>query len=166
MKATNAMLQRYVEMLARRMRLGEWVFECSIEDISPDHMAQFESIDGCTRRGRVKLQSETLELPPEEQRISVVHELCHAHFLDVGLVSDAVTKVSADILGPMVENLLDNIEEAIVDEMARIIAPSMPLPPWSVSTPETPGVSRTRSPTARKAAKSRSRARRAHTNDS
>lgn len=66
---------------------------------------------------------------PHGQRNTVVHEVLHLHFVGVDDVVHAWVDKLAPVDYAMLKRMMVRQEERIVDFMARIISPFMPLPP-------------------------------------
>lgn len=110
----------YVRDVANRMRLNDFEIGLGVDTCSEDSNAEIESF-ATKKLSRIYLSDNFLGECPEEQRRIVVHELVHAHL---------------HVVDGMIRKLLRTSEyelvwiplEVAVEDFARIIAPTMPLP--------------------------------------
>jgi len=117
----------YTRKIAVAMGLGGWVIEETADPASEGCLAEIEPTYG-QRHAKLSLCKEWDELPKEEQRNTIVHELVH-----VALAS--LTQLSYDIVESLDEGAvkasraaLNLAEEYVVDAIAEAWAPYMPLP--------------------------------------
>lgn len=117
----------YTRQIAVSMGLGGWTIEESADPANEGCLAEIEATYG-QRHAKLSLCKEWDDLPAEDQRDTIVHELVHvhlAHLTQLGFdiidgLEPAATKAS--------QASLNLAEEYAVDAMANAWAPYMPLP--------------------------------------
>lgn len=117
----------YVDALAARMRLSHWTFKIS-ED-APGGELSVAAVEPW--RGRhvatIYLSDRFLGASPEDQRYTIVHELAHCFFAHANaIILDDLSKAD--------ERAWRLAHEYGVDQIASLIAPTMPLP--DIEAPE------------------------------
>lgn len=112
----------YVRDIANRMRLHDYEIGLSDQKSSDEASAEVTSCD-CRRTAVIYLSDTFLTIEsPQEQRRIIVHELLHAHFhLFDGMVRNSIPSLDQ-------QKLVDMAFEVALEEITRVIAPSMPLP--------------------------------------
>ncbi|MCL5292552.1 MAG: hypothetical protein M1548_08515 [Actinobacteria bacterium] len=120
----------YVRQIADLLHLKDWRIRIEVDEAEDfdGFMAVVHPIEG-RKRARLILCKEWLELSPEDQRHSIVHELVHCHLAGAGDI------VRLDLLKNMSQSSYDifyggfkrQIEYA-VDGLADAVAPLLPLP--------------------------------------
>jgi hypothetical protein len=122
----------YIAELADRMLLGHWDIDLSRKNPDdPDAGAGVDFLHG-RHKATICLHKRFDDYPRAEQRHIVVHELAHLHLAplryhltyQLGGGNDCEQQQRV-----RVEAGHTTHEEFAVDDLARIIAPSMPLPP-------------------------------------
>lgn len=126
----NAALLAYCTLVRDRMRLQAWDLEVSAESPDEDEVLLTISPNPARHFGRIRVGS-FFEQDRREQRQTVVHELVHLiqadlwASLDSGPVSGALYRVGLTWVSETVRREL----EVQADAVARLIAPTMPMPP-------------------------------------
>lgn len=127
-RKTNDALCQYIAVVSSMMGLGSWrigVQVVSGEDV--DYAARITCTHG-QRHAIIVFDESTLSLGPVERREVVVHELVHAL---LGVVDEVIETVGP-ALGQQAYALFDRAHEIAIehatDDLARVIAPFMPLP--------------------------------------
>lgn len=131
-KRQRKALGHYLRWVANEMQLRDWTVQLAHVPCSPDTDAQIVCREG-QKLLTVSVAPHFLELDPEEQRETIVHELVHAHWETCWRM---VQRDLADALGkPTYYVFADSYRRGMeygVDALAKTIAPSMPLIDWSV----------------------------------
>lgn len=123
--------ESYIRDVQKRMLLAHWnvVLEREPTDI-PGACASVEILDG-RHEARIRLREGFDRYTPVEQRHFVVHELVHLHLAPLAyhLERQGGWKKGEENERERISRGHSSHEEYAVDDLARIIAPSMPLPP-------------------------------------
>lgn len=121
----HAYWSAYIADLQKRMLLTNWNIDLSVKE--PDNPSAHAAIAVLPGRheARVYLHKDFDSCTRAEQRHYIVHELVHAHLASLWFhlemqVGDEGRQITTSHI---------THEEYAVDDLARIIAPSMPLPP-------------------------------------
>lgn len=127
--ATHAALEAYIKDVAARMNLRDWTIYLSRQIDDAGHYRAQITLYRERDEAEVQLAEPWFGRSPEEQRYTVVHELVHVVTTRlVRVVSRYVEQVGGELVNYLGKEH-DEEEEIVVDRFARIIAPSMPLPP-------------------------------------
>lgn len=111
----------YLRVLADKMELRDWWVRLSPKRACDAALASACCTDG-RKRITVYLGKNFFKQTREEQRLSLVHELTHAHF-------GSMHNPLMDTLHKKTHALYINAFEYGIDAVAILIAPSLPLPP-------------------------------------
>lgn len=111
----------YILDIATRMNLKDWDIHIGPEACGEQAHATASFTDG-KRNVWVRLEKNFQKRTPEELRYTIAHELVHPHFAGLHIPL-------SNGLGPVAAAFVLNELEMGVDEMAKLLAPSMPLPP-------------------------------------
>lgn len=129
-QASPQVILEYVRQLAQELGLKDWEFSFDESPAGDDVYATVAVAEGS--QARLRLSNEFwVELDPSGQRETLVHELCHCH-----LWLMEVTELLKELDAPRtvitaVSSVLRLGEEHAVNIFARLLSPSLPLPPWS-----------------------------------
>jgi hypothetical protein len=123
--------QAYIADLQERMLLADWIVSLRREPtVSPDAGASVEVLNG-RRKAHIWLCEDFDDCTRATQRHAVVHELMHLHLhpLQYHLQMQGGNREDqVDVRARILRGHRSH-EEYAVDDLARIIAPHMPLPP-------------------------------------
>ena len=126
-------LADYLEALAGTLELKHWNVNVDLDTVPEDCFAQIETIWAQTN-AILQLTDGFLELDPEVQRATLVHELLHLHLNPVGELSDETLRdAMSKPLVAMHGRVLWHALEQRVDLLSQVIAPSLPLPSFGVA---------------------------------
>lgn len=125
-----AALGRYVRWAADTMELRDWTFEIAHDPPDPDANARI-NLTYARKLAVVRFCSDFRQMPAEQQRHTVVHELVHCH------LESATNMVLNDLEGHLAkptdqifwEGFKRQIEYG-VDALASTIAKHLPLIAW------------------------------------
>jgi hypothetical protein len=132
-RPTEKQVAAYVMQIANRMTYG-WTFSLSCQ---PEHYggnnAQIEILLQRRNFG-ISLYGGFFEEDAEAQRQTIVHEILHLIQEPAQhLVRDTLWKthlLSQSVYDLLIQRLKHE-NECAVEHLSRLIAPSMPLPPWA-----------------------------------
>jgi hypothetical protein len=128
-------LCKYVEQLAALLNLQDWVINVSrhaLNDQVDDSLAE------CAFRSHYKdvemrFRSDFMQMPADERRQNIVHELIHIHTRSLWKQADTICKrVAGEDQYQLIYDLLDHSHEQCVEELARSIAPLLPPYPHAI----------------------------------
>lgn len=126
--ATQDYWQRYARKLANRMGLRDWRVTVSRnEPENPNHMASAQCTYG-RRSIRIWLSKDFLSGSLQEQRWSMVHELCHAIMNPVTILALRNFENETKERHVLFYSLHQEAVEQAVDHFALVISERMPLP--------------------------------------
>lgn len=117
----------YTRQIAVSMGLGGWVIEESADPASEGCLAEIEATYG-QRHAKLSLCKDWDELPVEEQRDTIVHELLHVHLAHLTQLAHDIVESLDEGASKASKAALTLTEEYTVDAMASAWAPYMPLP--------------------------------------
>jgi hypothetical protein len=123
---------RYLRQLADLLGLRDWHITLSRAHSAHDVFAAVR-VDRQKDEATVHLNDTWHGFTPEQQRQTLVHELLHCHTTRLHRV---VTRLGYLIDGPAMEYVKqahDEEEEIVVQRLARVIAPYLPLPEQETS---------------------------------
>ena len=119
--------QKYIDICRGMLLLGQW--KTILAKDASDNTALAEvSVTEKRRVAHIYLCNHWEHQDPKEQREAICHELVHLHLHDL---SDYATKVAKDSPGPVADersDILLKFEEIAVDQISRVLAPTLPLP--------------------------------------
>ena len=131
-------LPGYVLDLAWRLRLRDWTIKLQhtpTDESDPENDTAVSAKIRCVygrKLATLVLCIDFAELPLEDQRHTLVHELLHCH---LDWLDSVVKNGIPEIFGKLTEGLLTaNLHERIeftVDALADGFAPLLPMPPWA-----------------------------------
>lgn len=121
----------YLRQLADLLCLKDW--EVKLQREQPEHDDAWAEVDVCRQRRVLWIKVAWPEFfdsrTPEQRREYLAHELLHAfQNRPVDVVRDLVKQVDTDVARFAQEQFIVEMEFAN-DDLARIIAPHLPLPP-------------------------------------
>ena len=127
--STNSVLTRYVRELADLLKLKD--YEIMLDFSAPadqDCHAEIYPHDQMSY-ARIRLSSDFTRLPSEEIRYYIVHELVHLHFVGFPDVLESLTTHLSMAVYQSLMQSHEKAEERTVDNLAKILAQFLPLPP-------------------------------------
>lgn len=130
---THTAWTEYIRLLADRLLLRDWHFVVSRTEADAGNRAQV-GIHHKKDEAEVFLSEAWLAYPPEQQRQTLTHELLHAH---LGRLCRVMTRLKEQDDREVVRyanTAFDEEEEIVVETLARILAPMLPLPRGEGST--------------------------------
>ncbi len=127
--AQHAVLSGYIRDLADAMGLRDWSISLGryISDTG-EYRAQI-TLHRQKDEAEVELSEAWFGRTPEEQRQTVVHELLHIH---TARLCRTLTRFTEQVGGELATYLAkehDEEEEIVIERLARVLAPYLPLPP-------------------------------------
>ena len=128
MAKTPAWLSRYVREIQLRLGRGETEVRIGEHHSDEGTYAQVNPHEQAAE-AEIRFSPDFYNDTREGQRNTVVHEVLHLHFIGVDDVLHSWVDKLAPVDYAMLRRMMCRQEERIVDFMARIISPSMPLPP-------------------------------------
>lgn len=121
--------QGYIDTMKPLLRLQDWNVTLTNDSPSGDDATAAIWTSNDYHTAKMYLCGTWEALASDEQRESIVHEFVHIHLCRLSMFTH---KVSAQ-LGGQAQGLADEMHEhfleAATDELARVIAPFLPLPP-------------------------------------
>lgn len=117
----------YTRQIAVAMGLGGWHIEECADPASEGCLAEIEPTYG-QRHAKLSLCKDWDDLPAEEQRDTIVHELVHVHLAHLTQLSYDIVDGLEPSATKAAQAALNLAEEYIVDAIAGAWAPYMPLP--------------------------------------
>lgn len=122
----------YLRALADRLELRDWVVRFVDEPSDEGTLAQVTVVYG-RRWLDVQVCAKFLDLPADEQRQALAHELIHAHLDAIeGVMRDArAAHAVPRRVGALIVEAQHRAIEHAVDALADVVAPHLPLPPWA-----------------------------------
>jgi hypothetical protein len=109
------------------MLLGNWDIDLRREPPPKEDSQAAVSFRGCSHVARVFLSDDFDDLTRTKQRETIVHELVHLHLHP--LLGHLDVQFGGRTDWPALHDAHVSHEEFVVDDLARIIAPTLPLPP-------------------------------------
>jgi hypothetical protein len=126
-KRQHRALQRWIDQATVDIGLMHWI-------VKADRIIRREAFAGTFMRdgsdtARIALGSAYWDETPEEQRITLTHELLHIHLKRVRQVAqDGMASGRGRTARGIWTHHYDRAEELAVEQIARVIAPLLPLP--------------------------------------
>jgi hypothetical protein len=125
---THAAHLAYIRTLGDALLLRDWELLLSRAVADARDQATILLHDG-KNQGEVALGRDWMARTPEERRRTMTHELLHCHTARLCRVLTRLGEEDKSDLAIYVIKAFDNEEEIVIDTLARILAPLMPLPP-------------------------------------
>jgi hypothetical protein len=126
-----ATLSRYVRDCADTVGLRDWEFE--IMHVPPIETVAYVKVDVHEHRRYAALWfcRNFRKLTPDFQRHCIVHELVHVHLAEMGFVFRSIQSDLGRIHFTALDHSYLRAEEKAVDAVAGVLAPRVPVIPWS-----------------------------------
>jgi len=137
-RPSEGLIYNYIRSAADKLRLRDWdiaymVHEQPEAHKDPDQETYASVVPTYGTSADIRLSDSFFRLGATDQRRILIHELCHLHAHMFHHVAEQVEKALEE--SPegkeMLRHILTEAEEHAVDQFARILAPSFPLPPWT-----------------------------------
>lgn len=119
----------YLRVLADRLLLRDWDVDLLRDRADCATYAQVVPWD-TENFAQVRINEEFFGYEPERQRLYLTHELLHSHTARMGRVVERLEDTLGD--NPAVRyarQAMGEEEEIAVHQIARVLAPTLPLPP-------------------------------------
>lgn len=126
-RAQKKALERYLLEAQQIMNLGQWKIELSDTPCDEDSLADIEVSDNLWQ-AKMRVARSFFKEKPEEQRDTVVHELIHVHTAGIERARDRMEKTLGELAWPIFQASMENEIERTVDALAKIVAPTLPVP--------------------------------------
>lgn len=127
--AQHAAWLAYIREIANTLLLHDWDITLS-RAISESSIYRAEiALHRERDEANIELSDVWFGRTPEQQRQTLVHELLHIHTTRLCRVVTRLHERLGSDVTTYVENAHDEEEEILVDRLARILAPYLPLPP-------------------------------------
>lgn len=125
-------IKSYVQILRRRINLSEWKIELSEKPCPNDSLGECDIVYG-QHIATISLNKNYKKEKPEILRNTIVHELLHCYMSQITeAASQVMEPFEDDIHGrKIVQSTINASEyqiERIIDRLADVISPFMPLP--------------------------------------
>ena len=129
-RPANSSVLKYLRLLAGMIGLADWDIAVEIKaDMTSAWWATCEVPSGKSF-AQIEVSPSLFKESAEEQRQVMVHELVHAHLFPLVWSWESAVKE----LGPRARKVANEVwnerSERACDDLARVIAPTLPLPPW------------------------------------
>jgi hypothetical protein len=124
--ARHAAYTAYLRLLAHHLNLTDWVIVLERAHHLGSSYARIE-INHHKKEAGVTLSENFWGWTPEQQRKTLVHELLHLHTARLCRVMTRLHDQHDTDLVRYAEKALDEEEEIVIEQLARVIAPLMPL---------------------------------------
>jgi hypothetical protein len=126
-------LERYIRWMANEMELRDWTITLADDPCSPGNKGECLAVMG-RKRATILLAKDFRSHEPEDQRVTIVHELLHCHWTAawemVGRDLEKALGSQADIIFC---SAFDRNAEYAIDATAAALAKHLPLIDWPPS---------------------------------
>jgi hypothetical protein len=124
----RSVVETYIRVLQKKLRLQDWTVTIDWDTVVPDDDAYAQNTaETRSKHCCISFSNKFLELDPELQRQTLVHEMLHAHFFPL---ADLVDITVSELVKRSAHNIfsvaMDHQVEYAVDALADAIAPLMP----------------------------------------
>jgi hypothetical protein len=127
--AQHTAYQTYIRDLADRLLLKDWEFELKREWADDDAYAEV-SVSRDEDHFSIHITEGLAGYPPEQRREWLVHEILHAHTARAEQQIERLEELLSDNQAvKLAKQAFDDEMEIVIQRLARILAPMMPLPP-------------------------------------
>lgn len=125
-------INSYVQIVRRKMNLTEWKIDLAKKPCPSDSLGECDIVYG-QHIATISLNKGYKKEKPDVLRNTVVHELLHCYLAPVTeAASQVMEPFEEDIHGRKIvqatANAIEYQIERVIDRLAEIISPSMPLP--------------------------------------
>lgn len=121
-------MRAYVAQLQPLMRLSHWDISVSEGPARDTAEASIWHSKNC-HIAVVYFADKHLAQSPQEQAVTVAHELLHLHLADLDYAAQEGIASLGPLSKPYVEERYTVAMERAVDALSRVLAPFLPLPP-------------------------------------
>lgn len=126
MKPKSPLIE-YIHDLALLLNLGHWQIKLSTKTAPDDSVATVLVIAG-QQVAEIRVQSGFMDLPPEDIRSALLHELIHVHLWPLGEVVEHAGAALGSNAASILEAAHGLANERATDALSLAIAPFFPLP--------------------------------------
>ena len=126
-RAQKTALERYISEAQQTLNLGQWKIELEDSPCEDDALAEIEVSENLWQ-ARIRVAYSFFKEKPEEQRDTIVHELIHVHTAGIERSRDRMEKILGELAWPVFQASMENEVERAVDALAKIVAPTLPIP--------------------------------------
>lgn len=121
-------VEEYLRVLQPLLGLQQWTITVEEEPpASKDHLASNWRY-AHSWNAHIRFADRHFTSPPEEQRITAIHELLHLHTMDLHAAVDNTLEWLDHTPREWARERLDHEHEKVIDALSRVLAPLMPLP--------------------------------------
>ena len=125
-------INSYVQILRRKMNLGEWKITLYKKPCANDTLGECDITYG-QHIATISLHKDYKKDKPDNLRNTIVHELLHCYLSPITEAANtALEPFEDDIHGrKIIQSSINSMEyqtERVIDRLSYIIAPTMPLP--------------------------------------
>jgi hypothetical protein len=119
----------WIREIVHAFGLAHWHIRVPVEEVPDEEaVACFHRRTG-HNEGRILLSDGFFTSEPDEQRHTIVHELCHAHMRPVWEAWVGLDEILGKPAYVVLRDQMINAEEWVADSVTRAIAAHFPLPP-------------------------------------
>lgn len=119
--------EAYLRVLQPLMGLAHWTIEIALDPPENNAWGDVTRLSHA-QDAAIRLCEDFGDLTSEQRRETMVHELLHCHLRDlIGTPAMVKQEISLPLWAALGDRM-NHAEECIVDALARIIAPFLPLP--------------------------------------
>lgn len=125
-------INSYVQILRRKMNLGEWRIDLHEKPCPNDSLGECDIVYG-QHLATIALNKNYKKEKPEILRNTIVHELLHCYMSPITeAAAQAMEPFEEDVHGRKIIqatiNVMEYQTERVIDRLSEIISPTMPLP--------------------------------------
>lgn len=122
---------KYLRTLAAELGLAGWRLDVEHAESSPEHWATV-AVERAQQVATVSVTPDLFSQPAADQRHYLVHELIHIHLAPLDWSHEDVTAGLSKRARELADATWRQRSERACDDVARLVAPGLPLPPWCV----------------------------------
>jgi len=126
-RAQRSSLERYLSEAQQILNLGQWKIELGDSPCEEDALAEIEVSENLWQ-AKIRVAHGFFKEKPEEQRDTIAHELIHVHTAGIERARDRMEKTLGELAWPVFQSSMENEVERAVDALAKIVAPTLPMP--------------------------------------
>lgn len=130
-RPSNKTVIRYLLELARGSGLAGWRIDIAEEPAAAEHWVSV-SVERSQAVATLSLNADLFDQPPADQRHYLVHELVHVHLAPLDWSFEDAALSLGVRARRFAEGTWDQRSERACDDIARLLSPRLPLPPWGV----------------------------------
>ena len=126
--AQHSAYSAYLRTLADALLLRDWEIEL-LREWADDHTYAQAMVFHQENHLRIKVREGIGGSPPADVREWLTHEILHAHLGRLDRIKDHLVEIKDDDASKLFDKEYSDESEVVVQRLARIIAPFLPLPP-------------------------------------